>query len=210
MKINKTCKNCDAYNTLWHPTEFAPKCEMTGEILENTEACDDWGPNRDTEILFLRQENRELRIKLSEETQKKNHIFKRLHLAKRDNRHNRNKLRRQLEQATKHSFTDEQLWSFDYHLAKVILPALVRFKQINMHSFPGTVTEEEWSEILDKMIWSFNELANDEPNYPFPYDDDVSKNWGTTQEERKTMEEYFRRKKEGFELFGRYFTSLWD
>ncbi len=81
------------------------------------------------------------------------------------------------------------VWSLDYYLAKKILPALKEFKKRN-YSYPSNLKTEEWDEVLDKMIWSFDSYNN--KDFKLEFDEDWNK-----------------KRQEGFELFGKYFTSLW-
>jgi hypothetical protein len=84
--------------------------------------------------------------------------------------------------------------------------------------------ENLWKEIQDKMIFSFQQAVNDENDdpvgllyekYPRPpglkinhkFMDWVPKE--ELEEMLRAQKVYAKRKKEGFELFGKYFTSLW-
>lgn len=91
---------------------------------------------------------------------------------------------------------DSACWSLDDHLAPIILPRLKRFKELNVHAWPGPEngvdTFEEWQEILDKMIFAFE------------WDCDEDRKYG-----RWDNEEY-ERVKEGHMLFGKFFQCLWD
>lgn len=95
-------------------------------------------------------------------------------------------------------------WSLDHTLALIILPALKQLKNDNtghpcgISSDPDPVCgecdcEKEWHTIMDKMIWSFEQIAEDDINYHTP-------------EEYKVQQE---RIQEGLMLFGRYFSTLW-
>lgn len=75
-------------------------------------------------------------------------------------------------------------WSMDHTLAHIILPMLKQLKATN-HGHPSELTEQEWDEIQNKMIWSFEQKIKDE-------DDDHA------------------RMAEGFRLFGRFYQNLWD
>ena len=109
---------------------------------------------------------------------------------------------------------DYDVWSLDYTLARIIHPALVRLKE-KKNGYPelledGMVTPQHWDRqlhfdfideeveekylidkwngILDKMIYSFGKIMEDE------YFDNVE--WKKIQE--------------GLDLFGKHYTSLWD
>lgn len=152
-------------------------------------------------------------------------------------------------------------WSLDHTLALIILPALIQLKALK-HGVPSEVSTvggedhepqlsfdfykesqdwafnkavEKWDEILDKMIWSFQQIAYDEydnlyhhgkANYDFVESDKMYPNPVTG-----VMEKTYRmvdtnpnehwydhvghqlhedRIQEGLELFGKYFRTLWD
>lgn len=87
-----------------------------------------------------------------------------------------------------------------------------------------------WDEVMDKMIWSFEQKlldATSEDAYWEPYWEDMTPEEVVEETEnsiykqldvehprkkinREKMEEYRRRVDEGFELFGKYYQSLWD
>jgi len=153
-------------------------------------------------------------------------------------------------------------WSLDHTLALIIYPALLQLKATK-HGVPSEVVNdvggeewsqqesfdfykethdqafevacERWNEILDKMIWSFEQLLKDEydelyhhgktdwdwveTNKQFPnpitgkleatyqmVDKDPDAHW-YDHEGHMLHEE---RIQEGLELFGKYFRNLWD
>jgi hypothetical protein len=96
------------------------------------------------------------------------------------------------------------VWSLDHTLALIILPALKQLKKDNtghpcgVSSAPDPVCgkcdcEKEWHTIMDTMIWSFEQIAEDDINFHTP-------------EEYKAQQE---RIQEGLMLFGKYFQTLW-
>jgi hypothetical protein len=153
-------------------------------------------------------------------------------------------------------------WSFDHTLAHIIYPALLQLKATK-HGIPSQLVEdvggEEWSqqnsfdfykethdeswneaskrwdEVLDKMIWSFQQLTLDDYNskyhhgeseydfvespklYPNPISGKMEK---TYQMVDKNPDDHFfdaeglflheERIQEGLELFGKHYRSLWD
>lgn len=97
----------------------------------------------------------------------------------------------------KRGFSDRQLWSLDVTIAEFILPRLQRFKEINsglpFHKTEDRhCTEEEWREILNKMIFAMEYIKN--------LDQITS---------TKATDEYTRYQ-EGMTLFATYFIDLWD
>lgn len=150
-------------------------------------------------------------------------------------------------------------WNFDSTLAPIILPMLKQLKETK-HGAPGNMPafsnesnqaqrcfdfykedddmawdtgHKQWEEILDKMIWSFEEIQKDwESQYHSGTTDwrtvPVDREGNTVpKEEAKSFlmvngpkhtakfdsvgyNAHAERIQEGFELFGKYFTNLWD
>jgi len=86
-------------------------------------------------------------------------------------------------------WSDRDLWSLDFTIAKFTLPRLKRFKK-RMIGIPMDFTKEEWGEILDMMIYAMESIAQDCAGM----DDDID--WEDVQT--------------GLELFGEYFRELWE
>jgi len=152
-------------------------------------------------------------------------------------------------------------WSLDNTLAHIILPALVQLKNSKMgvpHEFVADVggadydsqdsfdfykeTHNEsfdiackrWEDIVDKMIWSFQQLVLDdwesqyhygEPKFDWepsdPFIDPVTgksedtfrmvdKNPDDHWTDIEGMRKHEERIQEGLELFGKYYRHLWD
>lgn len=86
-------------------------------------------------------------------------------------------------------FSDDDLWNLDKTIAEFILPRLKRFKEIQC-GHPSEMTEKEWKETLDKMIYAFEETKN---------------------QFTPISEQYKRDKiREGLKLFIYYYEGLWD
>lgn len=131
-------------------------------------------------------------------------------------------------------------FSADHTLALVIYPVLVAYKNdiIEKGSVPSdflkTVdvsdkTEEEaqklhdqmyaegikfWTETLDKMIWSFNEIKDDyigEEKFLTIRDEnaDVTDIANRYDIDENGLSDYYEKIDEGLQLFGRYYRSLW-
>lgn len=147
----------------------------------------------------------------------------------------------------KYRFSQKEVWNLDYYLAEIILIGLKQFKEGNRHGYPSCVEGvyctdagvnqkeliSKWEEILDKMIWSFDQIVNDRKDDPLDIyfsqrrDIDVifeSKNgieeWieGINKDNKRSIPddvmkahtEYNERVQEGLVLFGKYFQDLWD
>ena len=87
------------------------------------------------------------------------------------------------------------IFGLDYYLAKKIIKPLKEFRRSlerNGGGYPSELNSmEEWLAILDKMIWSFEYLISGEEFY------------------KENNNENNKKEAEGFELFGKYFRSLW-
>ena len=153
-------------------------------------------------------------------------------------------------------------WSMDHTLAMIIYPMLLQLKETK-HGVPNEIVSDiggenyseqqsfdfysetyqesfdkacdRWDEILDKMIWSFQQIAED--TYENKYHHGEAKyDWVKTDKQFHNpltgkMEDTFQmvdknpdehwydhvghrlhqeRIQEGLELFGKYFQNLWD
>lgn len=103
-----------------------------------------------------------------------------------------------------------ECWDLSKVLSEVILLGLQKFKAMKRCGYPAnfvTGNEEKdvqaWEDTIDKMIWSFNEVYNDNMNQPLIDDNDVD-------QYSVAIVEYFARLQEGLELFGKYYNDLWD
>lgn len=153
------------------------------------------------------------------------------------------------------------VWSFDHTLAYIILPGLLMIKesklgipgefaqvggedwvdQLSFDFYKDTADEmfevacKRWEEVLDKMIWSFQQIVEDEyhdkyyygkPEYGFEENDEQMVNPLTNKKEKlytmvdKNPDEHWfdiagltehqNRIQEGLELFGKHYRSLWN
>lgn len=99
-------------------------------------------------------------------------------------------------------------WSLDHTLALIIHPALVKYKEDSLgtghpcglapsknktNPCKNCKCEKVWHENLDKMIWSFKQLIDDE----------------ITSVKVKDYKAYQEKIQEGLDLFSKYFRSLW-
>ena len=91
------------------------------------------------------------------------------------------------EQKVKVRIDKWDTWSMDSTLAHIVLPMLQQLKK-TQHGHPASMSEEEWDNILDEMIFAFENKLKDS----FLPDADS---------ERMTN---------GFRLFGKYYENLWD
>ena len=103
-------------------------------------------------------------------------------------------------------------WSMDHTLAHIVLPMLVQLKA-TQHGHPADLTEQEWDEILDKMIWAFEQKCRDDWEGDFyGYEDDATERFGLKLlwDDHEGSKAHQERMTNGFRLFGKYYENLWD
>jgi hypothetical protein len=113
-------------------------------------------------------------------------------------------------------------WSMDHTLALIIHPMLVQLKNtkhgsacVDVEDTPtievgelddfgsDNKVHERWDWVLDEMIWSFEQIINDNSHELF-YNEDTQ-SW-----DREALDKYEERIKNGLRLFGKYYRGLWD
>jgi len=113
-------------------------------------------------------------------------------------------------------------WSMDTTLAHIVVPMLKQLKATT-HGYPSGLTEEEWNDNLDAMIFSFeSKLMYWEDQF---YSGEHDTHWtklenGMTQLTKgpndtfevdyEGLRAYQERVSNGFKLFGKYYEGLWD
>ena len=114
-------------------------------------------------------------------------------------------------------FKDREIWDLYTTIAKFTLPRLIAFKKrkqglpmILLLNDQGVLCEdmefqrkgnEKWNNILDQIIWSFEQIVNDS---------DPEKLDGESPEEYwDRLVEWTTKIQTGLDLFGKYFRCLW-
>jgi len=82
---------------------------------------------------------------------------------------------------------------------------LTRYKE-TMHGYPGTMSEKEWNDIIDKMLMHLYYM--DENNIKKELYKDIPENWILSLNTVDSIME--KHKNEFFKLFSEYFYCLWD
>jgi hypothetical protein len=119
--------------------------------------------------------------------------------------------------------SDNEIWECYHFLAKLILPRLIAFRNLNKMGFAlvsdeypnehynyeqdgqTELWEDRWEKTVDEMIYAFEHILY--------YDDDrkqkffLDKYFGGKLYEKEEAE---KRVQEGLRLFGKYFRDLWD
>lgn len=117
------------------------------------------------------------------------------------------------------SFNEDEIYDLCDYLIQFIYPRLKAFSHydspvpgrfiadanVSLEEFQNNSAvrhklENDWHEVVKKMLWSFEQYVKGDVDDPF------NKNGDFTSYERK---EYLKRKEEGFKLFGQYIDCLW-
>lgn len=90
----------------------------------------------------------------------------------------------------KNDFPIEEIWSTNHVLARLIVPRLQAFKELDKHGGPADFKNmHEWNKAIQKMIDAFELMKYAGASH--------------TKEEQLTVED-------GLDLFRKYFQNLWD
>lgn len=123
-------------------------------------------------------------------------------------------------QLLRYGFEFKECWNFDYSLAKWTVPRLKHLRK-NLNGHPIELTLEQWEEILDKIIFSFEYILNEDKYhdecypkdfvYGFDRGEDGSLIWKDKRKPDYTiLEKYEEQYNEGMKLFAQFFRNLWD
>jgi len=127
-------------------------------------------------------------------------------------------------QLIRYGVADEECWSLDGTFTRFILPRLKHFKKMNRCSYHPDLTPEQWENVIDELIWTFEYMSdNGETINPMPLlwkpSEDMREylNREKTVEEKDRLNEWMKknvelqqRKQKGLELFAKYYCHLWD
>lgn len=130
-------------------------------------------------------------------------------------------------------------WNLDHTLALIISKALKQYKENDINSIPGSFFEQstaysftqmafkfyeddnelvekeaskQWVEIVDKMIFSFEQAINEEGMYGEGqfYSIDPHNLKVKVKVNYVELDEHNAKIQEGFDLFAKYYRNLWD
>lgn len=118
-----------------------------------------------------------------------------------------NELKMQKTKSQK-GFCVEDTWSVDYWFLNTVPKILIEFNK-NRMGHPTDMTDKEWGNIIDRMIFCFEEANEDTCSQINEYNFDIdTEKWLKREDE---ISEYQNNmKNEGLELFSKYFWNLWD
>lgn len=131
-----------------------------------------------------------------------------------------------------HGWWSEALWGMDKNISRHYLPVLKEFRKKHW-GYPGEFkSPEEWDGVLDKIIWSFEQLACPEETLeqkqlqefleahtiePAQLIDAQGKWVGLQWDSKENEDNYYSllarheiEIQKGCELFGKYLQNLWD
>ena len=105
-------------------------------------------------------------------------------------------------------------WGMDHTLAQIILPMLKQLKETK-HGVPGDFVwdeekqcekpfkqaEKAWNKVLDQMIWSFEQILDEENDEQFHTGGKFNV---------KAHQKHQKKIQDGLTLFGKYYRNLWD
>jgi hypothetical protein len=97
-------------------------------------------------------------------------------------------------------FDDRAFWGLDSYLTEIILPVL-KFLRKDGNGYPSKLTDEEWKDVLDKMIIGFQELHDE--GY-------MEGEWETYTWDKNRLIAHQKKVNEGLKLFSRHFQNLWN
>jgi DNA-directed RNA polymerase subunit F len=126
-------------------------------------------------------------------------------------------------QRMRHGVADAECWSLDYTITKFVLPRLKHFKKMERYTYAPDLTPEEWEQIIDEIIWTFEYMDDEERFNPFPLMNDKNEdlksylNRERTSDEKEQMKQYLERcktfeerRQKGLQLFAQHYHHLWD
>ena len=131
-------------------------------------------------------------------------------------------------QKLRYGSNDQECWNLYRTIAKYNLQKLQYFKNMQRMGRPAEMTENDWSNQIDEIIWAYDYILNDEKYNPIPdcgelklikkEEEDISrvefvtepsckKRWG---EYNKKAQELEIRKKKALVWFAENFETFWD
>jgi hypothetical protein len=118
-------------------------------------------------------------------------------------------------------FKHEEAWNICNTHASWIVPRL-RMMRDNLHGHPCGMKHGEWENILDEIIWAFDNMGMEPPGeYPEDYDHRCKMTTyqdgtvGFENLDRRTanfdkQQAFLNRQQKGFDLFSKHYFDLWD
>ena len=113
---------------------------------------------------------------------------------------------RHWKQRRKQGFIDEDTYSLYNPIAEFVLPRLRCFRK---HAFGPIESRDgiQWCQIVDRMIWSMNEIIENDSTFPEKEPPDYSEQGMIDAARERKI--YYAKLQEGLTLFGKHFHGLW-
>lgn len=109
-------------------------------------------------------------------------------------------------------FDVSEICDLDISIARFILPRLQEFRKTTERTPSCSMTMEQWTEILDKMIFSFDRIAHgteqETPEYA-AYKAAIWNNEKDLADAQRRAHDSLRPVMEGLDLFHKYYRNLW-
>lgn len=130
---------------------------------------------------------------------------------------------KKIYQRIRYGFPLQESWDFISWHSRVVIPRLRHLRNRKV-GHPAILSSlEEWTEILDKMIWSFENVFNrPDPvysdNFDHRYEVEYYEDGSTTYRSMNVegtidwtpLKEWEAKVQEGLDLFAKYYWNLWD
>jgi hypothetical protein len=131
-------------------------------------------------------------------------------------------------QKLRYGSSDQECWNLYRTIARYNLQKLQYFKNMQRMGHPAEMTENDWSNQIDEIIWAYDYILNDEKYNPIPdcgelklikkEEEDISRVEFITEPScKKRWEEYNKkaqeleiRKKKALVWFAENFETFWD
>lgn len=107
---------------------------------------------------------------------------------------------------------NSELRDLDISIARYVLPRLKEFRKQTDRVPDSCLTMKEWTDILDKMIYAIDRVANGTEEDTPEYKTYVKAVWNNEQDivyELERAHESLRPIQEGLDLFHKYYRNLW-
>lgn len=139
------------------------------------------------------------------------------------------KRKRLIKKLKKYPYPIDKCWDLFVYLAEHIERSLIEFKELPRYGVPYAFHDNHqgWEDTLDTMIWTFHELANNNPEDPYwiyfskqDHELSIGKDGAVhftsssdtivPEEVREANRIYEKKIDTGLLLFTKYFRDLWD
>ena len=104
----------------------------------------------------------------------------------------------------KHDFSKKEVYSAGLTASEYLYALIRKFRYADKYGYPYDLTSRKWDEVLDAMLWSFDQIRRDYSGSPDPLV------FETKEEYHQAMAEYNSKLEQGLGYFAKYIHDLWD